>query len=141
MDLMLPESYSTVRCRAEIAYKNGEKETLCDGQMKSSAVAFDCGGCYHYRLATKPIEIEKLIFSVYGEGALYPTHFRYELNGQKFVAVSVKKVCGLVVNEEKLLRDDTRFAEMGYDDGVAHMENLSLHREKHTVEIKFDVIR
>lgn len=140
LDLMLPESYSTVRCKAEVEYKNGEKEVLCDGQMKSSAVAFDLGGCYHYRLATKPIEIEKLIFSVYGEGALYPTHFRYELYGKKFVAASVKKVCGLVVNEQKLLRDDTRFAEMGYDDGIAHMENLELQKEKHSIEIRFGVI-
>lgn len=141
LDLMLPESYSTVRCKTEVEYKNGEKETLYEGQIKSSVVAFDAGGCFNYRLATKPVEIDKLLFEVYGEGALYPTHFRYELKGKKFVAASVKKICGHVLNEDKLLRDDTRFAEMGYDDGIAHMKNFSLHREMHTIEIKFEEIR
>ncbi len=141
LDLMLPESYSTVRCKAEVEYENGEKETLCDGQMKSSAVAFEVGGCYHYRLATKPKKIEKLIFSVYGEGALYPTHFRYSLNGREYVAASVKKVSGHVVNEEKILVDDTRFAEMGYEDGVAHVADIALSKKMSTIEITFKALK
>lgn len=137
LDLMLPESYSTVQCKAEVEYENGEVELLCVGQMKSSAVAFEVGGCYHYRLATKPLKINKLQFSVYGEGALYPTHFRYSLNGQEYIVAKVKKIQGQVVNEAKLLRDDTRFAEMGYDDGVAHVEDVLLSKKIHTIEVYF----
>ena len=138
---MLPESYSTVRCKAEVIYVNGEKEKLCDGQMKSSAVTFEVGGCYHYRLATKPMKIEKLLFSVYGEGALYPTHFRYVLDGDVFVAKTVKEVSGHIVNKDKILRDDTRFAEMGCDDGVAHMHNVALSKEMHVIEVGFEELK
>lgn len=138
LDLMLPESYSTVQCKVEVEYENREREVLCAGQMKSSAVAFEVGGCYHYRVATKPLKIAKLLFSVYGEGALYPTHFRYSLNGQEYVVANVKKVSGHVVNEEKLLRDDTRFSEMGYDDGVAHVADISLSKKMNTIEITFE---
>ena len=67
----LDETFDFAVCEeCQKRIKNGEREVLCAGQMKSSAVAFEVGGCYHYRLATKAEKIEKLTFSVYGEGAL-----------------------------------------------------------------------
>ena len=141
LDLMLPESYGTVRGIVEVVYSNGEKEELLRGGIKSSAVLFDVGGCYHYRIKTKPQKIETLIFSVFGEGAIYPTHFRYEVNGEYFVASEVKKICGNVKDEHKILRDDTRFAEMGYDDGVKHVEEVNLCKELHTIEVKFSRLK
>ncbi len=141
LDLMLPDSYGTVRGIVEVCYENGEREVLLNGPIKSSVVLFDVGGCYHYRLKTKPVKIDKLIFSVYGEGAMYPTHFRYEVNGDYFVAKSVKAVSGNVKNAFKILRDDTRFAEMGYDDGVKHVEDVNLCKQLHTIEITFERLK
>lgn len=141
LDLMLPEGFPTVRSRVEVEYENGEIERVYDGQMKPSISAFDVGGCYHYRLAIKPVKIRRLIFSVYGEGAMYPTHFRYVLDGKVYVAKTVEKICGNVVNEEKVLRNDTRFAQIGHDDGIAHMENLSLSKEIHSIAITFDALK
>ena len=141
LDLMLPESYGTVRGIVEAQYEDGEKELLFKGGIKSSAVLFDVGGCYHHRLKIKPKKLQKLIFSVFGEGAMYPTHFRYNVNGQGYVASKVQKISGYVKNEYKILRDDTRFAEMGYDDGVKHAEDINLCRELHTIEVYFEELK
>ena len=140
LDLMLPESYSTVRGIVEVEYENGEREEIHRGGIKSGAVLFDFGGCYHYRLKLKPQKLSKLIFSVFGEGAIYPTHFRYSLKGRVYEASSVKKISGHAENLDKILRDDTRFAEMGYDDGVAHAEDISLCKQISSIEIQFKPI-
>ena len=141
LDLMLPESYSTVRGIVEVEYEDGEKTELYRGAIKSSAVLFDVGGCYHYRLKIKPKKLSKLIFSVFGEGAMYPTHFRYSVDGNAYEASSVKKISGHAENLEKILRDDTRFAEMGYDDGVAHANNINLCKEISAIEVTFAPIK
>ena len=141
LDLMLPESYGTVRGIVEVEYEDGEKELLFKGGIKSSAVLFDVGGCYNHRLKIKPKKLSKLIFSVFGEGAMYPTHFRYFVGKDAYVASSVKKVCGYVKNEYKILRDDTRFAEMGYDDGVKHVADVNLCKELHTIEVTFEELK
>ncbi len=141
LDLMLPESYSTVRGIVEVEYEDGEKVELYRGAIKSSAVLFDVGGCYHYRLKIKPKKLNKLIFSVFGEGAMYPTHFRYSLGNNVYEASSVKKLSGHAENLDKILRDDTRFAEMGYDDGVAHVNDINLCREISAIEVTFEPIK
>lgn len=141
IDLMLPDSYGTVRGIVEVEYDDGETEVLLNGGIKSSAVLFDYGGCYHYRLKIKPKKISILTFSVYGEGAMYPTHFRYEVNGEYYVASSAKKISGNVKDLYKVLRDDTRFAEMGYDDGVKHAEDVSLCKQLHTIKVNFERLK
>ena len=72
---------------------------------------------------------------------MYPTHFRYFVGKDAYVASSVKKVCGYVKNEYKILRDDTRFAEMGYDDGVKHVADVNLCKELHTIEVTFEELK
>ena len=141
LDLMLPESYATPRVIVEVQYEDGEYELLFKGGMKCGAVLFDVGGCYHHRLKIKPKKLNKLIFSVFGEGAMYPTNFRYSVNGESFTASKVSKICGYVKNEYKILRDDTRFAEMGYDDGVKHVEVINLCKELHTLVVYFEVLK
>lgn len=141
LDLMLPESYATPRVIVEVEYEDGEFELLYKGGMKCGAVLFDVGGCYNHRVRMKDKKLNKLIFSTFGEGAMYPTHFRYKANGESYVASSVKKVRGFVRNEYKILRDDTRFAEMGYDDGVKHVNDVNLCKEIHTIEVTFEKLK
>ena len=141
LDLMLPESYGTPRSIVEVEYFDGEREVLFKGGLKCGAVLFDVGGCYNHRIKMKNKKLSKLIFSVFGEGAMYPTHFRYKANGESYVASSVKKVCGYVKNEHKILRDDTRFAEMGYDDGVKHVADVNLCKALHTIEVTFEELK
>lgn len=138
VDLMLPDAYGTPACTMEIEYASGEKQVIHDGQLKPSSVTFDFGGCFGYRFAIKKEKINKLTFTAYGEGATYPLNFRYQIDDDIYVASTVKKICGHVVNEEKVLFNDTRFAEMGYDDGIAHARDIMLCKEKHVIEVTFD---
>ena len=67
----------------------------------------------------------------------YPTHFRYVAGGKKYVAASAERLEGEVVRTENLLFDDTRFAEMGIDDGIAHFNDIELSKRRHTVRVRF----
>ena len=40
-------------------------------------------------------------------------------------------------NVENVLTNDTRFAEMGYEDGAMHFRELSLSKEKSCIKIYF----
>ena len=54
-----------------------------------------------------------------------------------YVIDTVKKLYGNVINEDKLLRNDSRFAEMGYDDGVAHALDITLCKVESAIEVTF----
>ena len=75
-----------------------------------------------------------------GEGAMYPSYFRFVYNGQYFVPASVEAVEGKVMFAEKVLEDNTRFAMLGNDDGVAHFNYVELSHEKHTIKVTFKPI-
>ena len=137
VELMLPEGYGTPRSRVEIEYEDGEVETVYDEILKHSIVAFEYGGCFQYRFAIKMKKIKKLIFTAKGEGCSYPTYFRYTIGKDIYVVDTVKKLKGHVINEDKLLRNDSRFAEMGYDDGVAHALDINLCKVEHAIEVTF----
>jgi hypothetical protein len=137
VDLMLPDAFGTPACEIEVEYEGGEKQSVYKGQLKPSTVMLDYGGCFGYRFAVKKQKINKLIFTAYGEGATYPTNFRYQVDNDIYVAGSVSKIRGHVVNEQNVLFNDSRFAEMGIDDGIAHASDLSLAKQKHIIEIGF----
>ena len=95
------------------------------------------GGCYTFRYPLADKKVEYITFEVFGEGILYPTNFRYVLDGKQYIEDRVETVCGWVKNTEKVLTNDTRFAEMGYEDGIKHFNELSLSKEKSCMKIYF----
>ncbi|MBE5739246.1 MAG: hypothetical protein E7349_00140 [Clostridiales bacterium] len=137
-DLMLHDGYCTVKMEIRVKY---EQEctpiVVYSGGAKSSMVGFDLGGCYGFRFLIENQPIEWLEFSVSGEGALYPLNFRYLQNGEKYVASEVEILQGRVENIENVLYNDTRFAVMGYEDGIAHFNDIMLAKRSNSVKIKF----
>ena len=137
-DLMLHEGFGTVRGGVRVKYVGDERETTVhDGGIKSTMAGFEVGGCYNYRYAIESREVEYAVFSVFGEGAMYPLHFRYTCKGKKYVAATVETLCGNVLNADMVLFNDTRFATMGYDDGVAHFNDLSMGKKRHEIKVTF----
>lgn len=137
-DLMLHDGFGTVRGAIRVKYVGDEVETVIhDGGIKSTLAGFETGGCYNFRYVMQNRALEYAIFTVYGEGALYPLHFRYTSKGVKYVAATVERLCGKVLNADMVLCNDTRFALMGNDDGLAHFNDLSLAKEKHEIKITF----
>lgn len=134
---MLYDPYPTVRHEITVRYASGREQRLFRGSLKPSAALFDWGGCYGFRFALQNEEIDFIDFTVTGEGAFYPTHFRYTLNGKKFVCSRAEGIAGRVLRAENLSFNDTRFAEMGNEDGVAHFRDIALSKERHTVRVYF----
>jgi hypothetical protein len=136
-DLMLHDGFSTVRTSISAKYADGEESQVYKGAVKPSMAGFDCGGCYTFRYPLADKKVEYITFEVFGEGVLYPTNFRYVLDGKQYIADRVEPICGWVKNAEKVLTNDTRFAEMGYEDGIQHFNELSLSKEKSCIKIHF----
>ncbi len=137
-DTMLHDGYCTVRAELKVKYVGEEEETiLYNGALKPSFAGYECGGCQGFRFQMKDENIDYALLSVYGEGGLYPLHARYLAEGELYLADSVERVSGKIVNESNLLTDDTQFAEMGNNDGRAHFNDIALCKERHTVKIKF----
>lgn len=136
-EMMLYDPYPTVRHEITVRYAGGREQRLFRGSLKPSAALFDWGGCYGFRFALQNEEIEFIDFTVTGEGAFYPTHFRYTLNGKKYVCSRAEGIAGRVLRAENLSFNDTRFAEMGNEDGVAHFRDIALSKERHTVRVYF----
>lgn len=138
VDFGLNEAFATPRGELWAKYA-GETtpKKIYQGGMKPTFVAMDFGGTYGLRFVIENKPVEWITFTVYGEGSMFPMNFRYTQKGEKHVASDVEVLEGYVVNERKMLSDDTRFAEMGYDDGVAHFNDLSLCRQRSTVKLTF----
>ncbi len=132
-DCMLHDIYCTVKASITIRYKDELQENeIYNAQIKPARE-----GCYMLRFCIEPKVIEYITLSVFGEGALYPTNMRYLLNDKLYIASEVEKLEGLVNEEENLLTSDTQFVTMGNNDGQAHLRDLSMSRQKHTVKVKF----
>lgn len=136
-ELMLYDPYPTVRNRIFVKYEGEAERELFSGSLKPSVALFEWGGCYSYRFALENKKVEYIRFQTFGEGAIYPLHFRYTLNGKKYVTGEAEAVCGNVSRTENLLYDDTRFAETGNDDGTAHFNDIGLSGQIHELRIKF----
>jgi hypothetical protein len=136
-DLMMHDGFSTVRTSISAKYADGEESLVYQGAVKPSMAGFDCGGCYTFRYPLADKKVEYITFEVFGEGALYPTNFRYVVDGKQYIADRVEPLCGWVKNAEKVLTNDTRFAEMGYEDGIRHFNELALSKERSGIKIYF----
>ena len=136
-DLMLHDGFSTVRVEIQAKYIDGEEGLVYKGAVKPSMTGLESGGGYAFRYPLKNKCMEFLQFTVFGEGVLYPMNFRYLLDGKQYIADKVETVCGWVKNPEKVLTNDTRFAELGYEDGLRHFNELALSKERSTIKIYF----
>ena len=138
-DLMLHDGFGTPRVEIWGKYDGEDAEKLIyKGGIKSSTVGFELGGCYTLRVKTENKKLEYIIFSLWGESALYPMYFRHASNGKKTIVCKVERQSGYVENEKNLLYNDTRFATMGYDDGMMHFNNVELSKERNQVKIFFE---
>lgn len=137
-DILLHDGFGVPRCEIAVKYE-GEDEPiiLYKGILKHGMHTIDIAACFtlHYAIQNKPVEY--MLFTVFGEGALYPMHFRLMQNGKRLMAATAETVCGSVRNVDHILIDDTRFAAMGIEDGIAHFNDLSLSRKRHTVKVTF----
>ena len=136
-EMMLYDPYPTVKTQIRIRYAGEEETILFDGVTKPTVALFETGGCYSYRFAAKDEVPEYIVFSVCGEGALYPLHFRYVAGGKKYVAATAEPIAGKVFRAENVLFDDTRFCEMGEEDGVAHFNDIALSKRRHEIKVTF----
>lgn len=135
-DIMLHDPYPTVHNEITAVYEDGSEERIYTGSLKPSFAQFEIGGCYGYRFAMKRAP-EKIRFAVWGEGAIYPLHFRYVSGGEKYVAAGVTVIAGKVKDVQNILCEDTQFAAMGENDGVKHFNDISLSKLRHEIEISF----
>lgn len=137
-DMMMHDGYGTPRADIRVKYEDeAEESVLYQGGVKGTYVGFELGGCYTLRFAAKKKKIEWLTFTAWGEDALYPTHFRYTLNGNKYVVATVETLSGKTENVENLLYNDTRFASVGFNDGLAHFNDIGLCKTRSTVKVTF----
>ncbi|MGN0813427.1 MAG: family 20 glycosylhydrolase [Candidatus Coproplasma sp.] len=135
-DIMLHDPYPTVHNEITAIYEDGSEERVYIGSLKPSFAQTELGGCYGYRFAMKR-EPVKIKFASWGEGAIYPLHFRYVSGKKKYVASEVKVIKGTVLDEQNILYEDTQFAAMGENDGVKHFNDISLSKVRHEIEISF----
>ena len=141
LNYMYVETYNTVRNTIKIKYIGKEEKLVFKGYLKPKESLFEVGGSFCSRIATEDREIEYIKFGSYGEGAFYPQNFRYYAKGKKYIAERVEVIHGKVVNPEKVLFNDTRFAEMGYENGIDHVNDMSLSKELHEIKIYFSRLK
>ena len=132
------ELYNTIKNTVKVKYVGREEELVFNGALKPNEAIFEVGGTFCVRFALRDEPIEYVKFGSYAEGMFMPQNFRYYTCGEKYIASGVEVISGKVIDAEKVLDNDTRFAMMGYEKGVDHLNDLSLSRELHEIKITFD---
>ena len=137
-DIMLHDAFGTPRAEIWGRYEGEQEDTLLyKGGVKPSLTCFKTHGCYTLRFKTENKPLEYIVFSMRGESALYPMHFRHVSNGEKRSASQVQALSGNVEHENNILYNDTRFVTMGYDDGIAHFNDVELCRIESKIKVYF----
>ncbi len=124
--------YGTPRLIIEIHYKD---KTLAPTVHRTNAKVV--GGTNTVRMAMENKAVDYVLYTLYGEGAVFPVNFRYTYGGKKYIASSITKVEGDVKDLKKALTNDTLCAKMGSDDGMAHFNDLEFSKRRHTIKVKF----
>ena len=135
-ELMLHCIYGTPRLIIELHYKD---KTVAPTIYKTGAKVSGAVNTVRFAMENKPLDYA--VFTVYGEGAVYPVHFRYTCRGKKYVVSGVTKLSGEGKDLKKILLNDTQFAQLGNNDGQAHFENVELCRVKHSIKLKFKTMK
>lgn len=124
--------YGTPRLIIEIHYKD---KSVAPTVIHTNAKVV--GGSNTVRMAMENKAVDYALFTLYGEGAVFPQNFRYTYGGKKYIASSVTKVEGLAKDLKHILSNDTLCAKMGTDDGMAHFNDLTVSQTRHTIKVKF----
>ena len=138
LDLMLQDGFSTVNAELRLKYFGEEEESLFNGSLKPSVVNYDTCGTYSFKFLIEDKKVEYLILGVYGEGNQYVENVRVLTCGEKRLPTRVETLCGKVIDAEKVLKSDNSFAELGYESGYEHVNNVSLASEISAIKIFFD---
>ncbi len=134
--LMLPDTYSSIRSEISVRYAGDKKDTIIfSGSTKPCLTMFDVSGEYELRFSTLPKKIEYVVFSAFGEGEQFPVYVKHFDGEEESLPVGAEVISGNVEKESNVLRGNSSFAIMGVGDGLAHLNDLSLSKQKHTVKI------
>lgn len=136
--LMLPDTYASIRAEVFVRYVGQSEDTLLQrGSTKTMLTMFDVSGEYVLRFATEPQPIEYVLFVAYGEGAQYPVYAEH-FDGKNWHApVAAKAACGMVKDEQNILQNNASFCVLGTDDGRAHLDDMSLGKQRNAIRIIF----
>lgn len=136
--LMLPDTYASIRAEVFVRYVGQGEDTLLQrGSTKTMLTMFDVSGEYVLRFATEPQPIEYVLFVAYGEGAQYPVYAEL-FDGKNWHApVAAKAACGMVKDEQNILQNNASFCVLGTDDGRAHLDDMSLGKQRNAIRIVF----
>lgn len=124
--------YGTSNVKVEIFYK--DKSIPATVYTTNSKVA---GAVNTIRMAMENKPVDYAVFTLFGEGPVYPVNFRYTYGGKKYIASSVTKLAGDVKDLKKVLTNDTRCGQMGCDDGFAHFNDIRVSKTEHKIKVKF----
>lgn len=136
--LMLPDTYASIRAEVFVRYVGQSEDTLLQrGSTKTMLTMFDVSGEYVLRFATEPQPIEYVLFVAYGEGAQYPVYAEL-FDGKNWHApVAAKAARGMVKDEQNILQNNASFCVLGTDDGRAHLDDMSLGKQRNAIRIVF----
>ncbi|MBE7083155.1 MAG: hypothetical protein E7373_00960 [Clostridiales bacterium] len=138
LDLMLQDGFSTVKSEPKIKYCGEEEKSIYIGTLKPSLVVYDTCGTYSLKFLIENKKVEYIVLSVFGEGNQYVENVRVLTCGDKRLPTSVETLCGNVINPEKVLKSDNSFAELGYESGIEHANDLSLASKISAIKIFFN---
>ncbi|MBE7001954.1 MAG: hypothetical protein E7421_04560 [Ruminococcaceae bacterium] len=133
---MLHCQWGTPRIIVEINYKD---KTIPATVYRTNGKVGRCVSTIRFAMENKPVD--NVVFTVHGEGAIYPAHFRYTCGGKKYVVSSVTKLAGEAKDLKKILFNDTQFATLGNNDGQAHFDDYMVSKTEHKIKLKFKRFR
>ncbi len=134
------EFYNTAKCEIFVKYLNEDEQMVYAGALKPQESLFEYTGTMGVRFAIQDKKLEYVKVCSCGEGSFCPQHFRYYAQGKKYTVCEVEVLKGEVSGIDKLLRDDSRFAVMGNDDGIAYYHDYDLALVENVIKIKFKEI-
>ncbi|MBQ8658681.1 MAG: family 20 glycosylhydrolase [Clostridia bacterium] len=137
LDLMLQDGFSTVSMEIRIRYAGEEEQTVFVGSLKPTLVNYDTCGTYLFKFLIENKPVEYVVLSVFGEGNQYVENVRVLTLGDKRLPSQVEAIKGRTVNVENVLLRDNSFADLGYESGCAHVNDLSLARDRSEIKIYF----
>ena len=136
--LMLPDTYASIRAEVFVRYVGQSEDTLLQrGSSKTMLTMFDVSGEYVLRFVTEPQPIEYVLFVAYGEGAQYPVYAEHFDGKNRHAPVAAKATCGMVKDEQNILQNNASFCVLGTDDGRAHLDDMSLGKQRNAIRIVF----
>lgn len=142
LDTVTPDGFGSPKMKIKVKYSNENEEiVLYYGNVKPEVVTFDSGGTATIRFAMKNKSVDYVVAECSGDDSIFLSNVRILAGGIKYSVCSAEKTGGKVTGEQNLLKCDTAFAELGFSDGVAHLNDVSLCKTVSGVKMKFSEIR